>query len=590
MPIFEIQGPDGSTYEVDAPDQNAAVNAFHGMNSQPAAPPPNPIDQANARAQAGIANAQHLMAQGGPQADPQTVQPPGVPTYQPPGVTDSYDPKTGDYTNYGTDAAKSGVSGLRQGVEGIGGMMGDASQMSNDAAQWAAQHLGASPETAQTIGDLTGKLNPWAGMMPTTSDVRSLTDAVVGPAYQPKTTPGEYVRTIGQFAPNALMGPAGFLERTASTVIPAVASETAGQLTKGTPFEPYARAGAAIAGGLGVNKMLQPGAQALPTAEDIKASAGYKDLKAPMKAAVVDKPTYQGIVNQLDGVAQDFGMVPEQHGAFETILARHAANAEKGGASLQDLEILRRSLLNAGKAPLNPSAGELSRQLIGKLDETVNGLGGANLVNAGGQTADETLSALQDARSIWKTGVKSDIIEQAVERAKNAASGYENGLRNEFRKLLNNKTYKGTFNDTERVALQQVVRGTPTSNALRFLGGFGVPLDNGRNFLGSVMGGGVGSTLGAAVAGPVGAAVGGPALIAAGTLAKQASSAMTGKSALLAEALVKAGPDASRLFSEAMAQSSAAGKQALLQAMMQAKLSVQPQPAIPAPVRQFNGQ
>lgn len=36
MPIFELQGPDGATYEVDAPDEGAALNAFKGMSGQSA--------------------------------------------------------------------------------------------------------------------------------------------------------------------------------------------------------------------------------------------------------------------------------------------------------------------------------------------------------------------------------------------------------------------------------------------------------------------------------------------------------------------------------------------------------------------------
>lgn len=35
MPIFEIQGPDGATYEVDAPDEASAVGAFSQMNAAP---------------------------------------------------------------------------------------------------------------------------------------------------------------------------------------------------------------------------------------------------------------------------------------------------------------------------------------------------------------------------------------------------------------------------------------------------------------------------------------------------------------------------------------------------------------------------
>lgn len=41
MPIFEIQGPDGQTYEVDAPDENSAVSAFQSqMSPQPEASSP----------------------------------------------------------------------------------------------------------------------------------------------------------------------------------------------------------------------------------------------------------------------------------------------------------------------------------------------------------------------------------------------------------------------------------------------------------------------------------------------------------------------------------------------------------------------
>lgn len=68
MPIFEIQGPDGATYEVDAPDENAAVSGF-----------------------------QQAMGASAPRVDPATNQPAGVPEYVPPGVT-GYDPGTGEVT------------------------------------------------------------------------------------------------------------------------------------------------------------------------------------------------------------------------------------------------------------------------------------------------------------------------------------------------------------------------------------------------------------------------------------------------------------------------------------------------------------
>ncbi len=42
MPTFEVQGPDGKTYEVDAPDMNAAMQAAQGFARPTATPPPDP--------------------------------------------------------------------------------------------------------------------------------------------------------------------------------------------------------------------------------------------------------------------------------------------------------------------------------------------------------------------------------------------------------------------------------------------------------------------------------------------------------------------------------------------------------------------
>lgn len=73
--------------------------------------------------------------------------------------------------------------------------------------------------------------------------------AVAEAVPEPQTTAGEYAQTIGEFAPAAL-APGGVVARAANVAIPAVASETAGQLTEDTWAEPYARVAGAVAGGL----------------------------------------------------------------------------------------------------------------------------------------------------------------------------------------------------------------------------------------------------------------------------------------------------------------------------------------------------
>lgn len=153
--------------------------------------------------------------------------------------------------SYASDILQSAGAGLRQGIEGIGGAMGDASQSSGDVASWLAQKFGLSPETAETIGGVAKHLNPWGGMMPTTSDVQSLTNPVVGQSYQPQTTPGQFSKTVASFLPAALGGEGSLPARLLNQVIlPGVGSEAAGQLTSGTDAEPYARIAGAVVGGL----------------------------------------------------------------------------------------------------------------------------------------------------------------------------------------------------------------------------------------------------------------------------------------------------------------------------------------------------
>ena len=454
------------------------------------------------------------------------------------------------------DMAKSAMSGLRSGTESLVGMFGDANRMTGDIAGWAAGKVGASPETQQTIRTGAQWASPFP-QAPTTDQLRGITNDAVGEAYQPQTTAGEYARTVGEFAPAAMAGPGSIGRKAMIGGLSALGSETAGQLTEGTAAEPFARAGGALVGGIAGAKVPGGGRKALPTAKDIKASAGYEDLKPVMQGARIDKSDYRSIVRELQGVADDFGMVPEDHGAFQRIIQRHLNQSKTNGASLQDLEILRRSLSNAGKNVNNRSAGELSRRMIDALDNAVEALPGAEK-SMGGATVGETIDSLKGAREAWRTGMKAEMVEMAMENAKDTASGFENGLRIEFRKILNNKTLSRMFTDQEKTMMKKVVRGTFKGNMLRLLGGFGIPTDNARNFLGAMSGGTIGSTAGALFVGPMGAAIGGPALMGAGTLAKVGSNAITRNQAQLVEQLVKAGPKGQKAFQEAMMELQAA--------------------------------
>jgi hypothetical protein len=157
------------------------------------------------------------------------------------------------------DMARSGATGVRQGVEsGLGGF-GDVANLNSRAAQWAAEKLGGGEGVQKGVGFLAKLLSGPAGLV-STDDIQKITNPAVDAmgaqdvlAHAPQTTAGEYSKTVGSFLPAALLpnGEAGIVQRILTqALIPGLGSEAAGQATKGTAYEPYARVAGAVAGGL----------------------------------------------------------------------------------------------------------------------------------------------------------------------------------------------------------------------------------------------------------------------------------------------------------------------------------------------------
>jgi hypothetical protein len=191
------------------------------------------------------------------------------------------------------DTARGGLTGLVEGMSRQGGVFGDIPALAHEAAQRvvdfgfrhagvdtkglhipAAAFAGGNPLTNRalsTIADLAGRIpgvdprtmrlalaltspgQPMA-VAPTSTEVQGAVTRDQ-PLYQPKTTAGKYARTIAQYAPaaglptNSKNVALALLQRGANMVVPGSAAETAGQLTEGTPYEPWARTTAGIVGG-----------------------------------------------------------------------------------------------------------------------------------------------------------------------------------------------------------------------------------------------------------------------------------------------------------------------------------------------------
>ena len=97
-----------------------------------------------------------------------------------------------------------------------------------------------------------GYKDPINDILPTSESLRKRREEFAGPDYQPETTAGKYAQTIGEFLPGAALASEESIGKglVKFGVVPGAASDWAGQLTQGTPIEPYARVVGAVGGGL----------------------------------------------------------------------------------------------------------------------------------------------------------------------------------------------------------------------------------------------------------------------------------------------------------------------------------------------------
>jgi hypothetical protein len=164
------------------------------------------------------------------------------------------------------DVLKSGGIGLARGGISLLGMGGDIKELASKGTDWAAGKLGLNPENVATAKDFAQKataIGPlgWISQGKPSVEITKDIEDVTGEFYKPKTTAGEYAKTVGEFLPAAMLGPGSTGAKLVAGTMAGVGSEAAGQYTKGTSAEPYARLAGGIVGGLGpqaVSRVITP--------------------------------------------------------------------------------------------------------------------------------------------------------------------------------------------------------------------------------------------------------------------------------------------------------------------------------------------
>lgn len=263
--------------------------------------------------------------------------------------------------------------------------------------------------------------------------------------------------------------------------------------------------------------------QSAPAIDSLKKASSkiYKELD---ESGVKIKPeVYDRFVSSIEAKLKKEGLRKGQHPqAFDAL---NAIKEEAGKPiSFQDLNSLRQTAQDSAGNIMNKADARLGRIILDRVDDGID-----RLADVAGKNA-------RGARQLWRRVKVSESISGMIEGANLAASGLENGLRIEARKILRSPKKSRGFSKAELKNLRDLEQGSGAANAAKFLGKFGISEGKATSMVGSFLGGTLGNMLG----GPAGSA----AVLSAGQVAKKTAQKITSGKARFADQLVRAGGDA----------------------------------------------
>lgn len=327
----------------------------------------------------------------------------------------------------------------------------------------------------------------------------------------------------------------------------------------------------------GEKQQLRKSTPEVPTADDLFAEAGRNF--DTMRESGVDyaSDAVKNMAAATRARLEQEGFDAEVAGKTHSILEKLSSPPEGSVANIKGIHSARKTFGKIAQNFNDPTDQSAASQAIRGLDEFIGADDPAAVV-AG--TASDAANALKAGNGNYAAASRSDSltgIERAADlRASAANSGANTG--NAIRQrvasaLLKPKDTSG-FSPEEVAALEQLVTGTKTQNATRYVGN----LLGGGGGLGQMLTAAVGAGTGAAAGGQVGAAIGAAAPIAVGATSKAISNALTRRALQSTDKAVRARSPLYEAMKEAAPMEAVrqARTEALIRALMMGGQTGQP--------------
>lgn len=324
---------------------------------------------------------------------------------------------------------------------------------------------------------------------------------------------GEKMQPLGQAleAPGDIMGETVFdvtgspTLATAANMIPAVLAEamgfkmgrTAAQIKTGLPSPPKKVPAPNAAKPRAINKALLESAPEVEQIKDVSRGI-YREID---ELDVTANPeVVNALANKLEAKAKaanvDAVLTPDSARALELIKQRALDPSPK---KISDFDTLRQIAQQSAQAP-KPADARIGAIMVDEIDNFLDNLNPKAFKGPDVKTVSQIGERYKAARNLWGRARRAEIIQEVFEKSRRQGSGFENGLRSQFRQILNNKKRSRYFTADELRAMDDLVQGTNAANMYKLVGRLGVSEGAATNILG-----GMGSF---ALFGPLGTAVG----------------------------------------------------------------------------------
>jgi len=267
--------------------------------------------------------------------------------------------------------------------------------------------------------------------------------------------------------------------------------------------------------------------EAAPTIEGLKTAARGVFKEIDNLGVTVNPSSTARLSAQLSTLTRKQGFNPTIHPKVNAALKEFEAVSGRS-QTLSEIDTLRR-VANSAARSIEPDEARLGNLMVNRIDDFLDTAGRSELSG----TTKNIGAKYRDARQLWRRAKKSELIESAFNKAGLQATGFENGIRTQFRSILNNKKKIKGFTQEEISAMRQVVKGGSLENLAKMIGRFGFSEGQASNMLM----GSLGVAGGAAIGGPAGAV----AVPLVGQMSRSLAQKLTRKGAEGADLMVRAG-------------------------------------------------